>query len=233
MTPQDVAAKRELMAGFFNDLDDKVGFLKELTSQGHRDEASMLCVLYLDGLASWLGREERDVGRRFCRALSMYGGEEVLGLVLPERLVGKKQWPERMACVPDDPEVRTEGTKQVDGELPWGSAPAGAEDAIRSACKDLDPSEVLSEDELCERVKPRLAPNHVEWLRREVWRGTVAHDVYKLIRCLLVHRLAAPGLLYSSFRYHGEPLPEIDFDVLYRALKKITAHTRGVLLETN
>lgn len=51
---ENLQAKMEFIKAFFDDLDSKIAFLDKLYSNGHQDEAQVLCSCYIDWLASAL-----------------------------------------------------------------------------------------------------------------------------------------------------------------------------------
>src|SRR5439155_6285870 len=102
---EDPEIKREFIAAYFEDLDKKIKFLVTLSEQDHEDEARLLCLVYLDGLANWLHHPDRASAKNFSKALMKYGRNELFSLILP---------------------------KLIDEELPWKSTPKGLEAALRA-----------------------------------------------------------------------------------------------------
>lgn len=199
-------AKMSFIVAFFDELDDKIDFLAQLLEQGRRDEALTLCAAYLDGLSNWLSTDS-GAHRNFSRTLGALGGEPVFGLVLPAELL--KALPER-------------------------SAPPGCSDALRSWVTELTDNEAWVPYELTQALNEPLGRDAASWISNEYWRGTVASAVYSRIRNPGTHWLgSAEALTFSSTTHRGAPLPDIGFDMLYRALRRIATHARQLSIDTN
>ncbi len=170
---EDPAIKREFIRAYFEDLDKKIAFLVKLSEDGHDDEARLLCLVYLDGLANWLHHPDRASGKNFSKALMKYGGnEELFSLILP---------------------------KLIDEELPWRSTPKGLETDLKTAMAVLPPEQAFLPSEFIDRVRPHLAPAHIPWLESEIWRGSIANLVYISLRSPGVHYVGpGHGLSFSS-----------------------------------
>ena len=118
--------------------------------------------MYIDGLANWLNHPRRDSARNYCRTIISHGGNTQLGLILPYWLLRA---------------------------LPWPKAPVGQADAIRASIESLPSQEAVTEAELLRRLASSLAPSAHKWLEGEAWRSSVAHAIYKALRCAGVHQL--------------------------------------------
>jgi hypothetical protein len=136
-----------------------------------------------------------------------HGGEEVLTLVLPHHLAEK---------------------------LPWKGAPTGASTALKKRLMELPQFEALSQASILAAVATDTPKDQLKWLESEIWRGTLANAVHSRIRSLNVHYLgSAGGLSFSNTKYLGQSLPEIDFEMLMRALRRLAAHARKTSMDTN
>lgn len=207
LAEEDLKSKREFMHAFFDDLNEKINFLGELKAAGRPDEALMLCCVYLDGLGNALAGTTTQTTRNFCRALIQYGGEPVLSLVLPRRL---------------------------EESLPWKSAPAGAATALRAELLTLPEFEALTPGALIEALSRNLLDGHVKWMESEIWRGTVANAVHARIRSLNIHNLgSAGGLSFSKTSYAGNAVPDVDFDMLLNALRRIADHAGKISFDAD
>jgi len=49
---EDLDVKREFIAAYFEELEKRIAFLVTLHDQDHEDEALLLCLVYIDGLAN-------------------------------------------------------------------------------------------------------------------------------------------------------------------------------------
>ncbi len=195
---EDRHAKREFITAYFEDLDKKIAFLVDLAQKGHGDEAWLLCLVYIDGLANWLNLPEKKSAKNFTRALVEHGGNDLFSIVLPNWLVKA---------------------------LPLGSAPKGLEAALTTSIAAFPANEAFLPTELLTRVRAGLSPALLTWLEREVWRGTIAHAVYASLRSPGVHYAGVShGLSFSQSTFRGQPIPRVDFGNLYPALISLAAH---------
>ena len=201
--PEDLAARRYFIAAYFDDLDDKVQFLETLHRDlGRRDEALMLCSIYLDGLGNWLYPESASTSKNFAIVLIEHGGEDVLRLVLPVRLIS---------------------------HLPFGSAPSDTEGAVTDLIGALPKDEAFAPELLLPRLGAALTTKQAGWLENELWRGTIASVVHERIRSMNVHALGSTGgIAFSITKHAGRSIPDVGFGTLYRALKRISSHARRI-----
>lgn len=146
----DRDAKKYFIETFFDDLDGKVRFVEELYSQGRRDEAIMLCCVYLDGLGNFLSGSSAGSAENFCRVLIDHSREEVFGFILPHRLAER---------------------------VPWKSAPTGGHGALDPALRALPKLEAFVESELVATLTTKVPESTLRWLERHLWRGSVANLV--------------------------------------------------------
>jgi hypothetical protein len=164
-------AKRYLIRAYLDDLSGRVAFLAELVSSGHRQEALILCCVYLDGIGNWLDGFAGKSGENFCRTLINLGGESTLSLVLPKRLRES---------------------------LPWKSGPKGCRMAFESVTASMNDVEAVSLEEM-NNLSVSLSPDVASWLERNLWRGTIASVVHERLRTPNVHVLgSASGISFSK-----------------------------------
>lgn len=193
MRPEDREAKAEFIQAYFEDLQQRVMLLPRLDAANHRDEALLLCCCYIDGLAGSLYWPEEASARNFSKILEEHGGEEVLWHIHPKQLL-----------------EAFDSKKSLRGLACKIAGIFGAPDhRLRTA------------DEMVGELSGELTPAETEQLRREVWRGTLSHLVYTQIRCRLVHALGATPLLLSQTTLRGQSVPDLDFALLHRALRRI------------
>jgi hypothetical protein len=173
---------------------------------GREDEAHLLCLVYIDGLASWLNYPNRESARNCCYTLSRYGGNQQFALILP-------YWLYRA--------------------LPWGNAPSSELHVIQEAVSALPQNEALTEPQLLDVLATKLSPAGHKWIAREAWRGSIAHAIYKALRCAGVHHLVGNHGLTFSARFGSEEVERIDFEQLHGALVYIARHAKAVSMDTN
>jgi len=204
-TAEELKATSDLVAAYFDSLEDKIAFLRTLSEQGHEDEAQLLCLVYIAGLANNLHPPGTKSGRSFSEALIRYGGDELFSLVMPDYLFEN---------------------------VPWKSAPLGLEIAVKNVLVTLPFGEGLHTRDLLDVLQSELSPAHLAWLKREVWRGSVAYAVYTTLRTGSVHFGGVGAALSFSHTYQGKPIPRVVFHNLYAALLSLAAHARKVSQES-
>ncbi len=91
-TAEELKATSDLVAAYFDSLEDKIAFVRTLSEQGHEDEAQLLCLVYIAGLANNLHPPGTKSGRSFSEALIRYGGDELFSLVMPDYLFENVPW---------------------------------------------------------------------------------------------------------------------------------------------
>lgn len=212
MTPEDVHAKRQYIAAFFDDLKAKSEFLVELHTSSRRDEAWILCSVYIDRLGNALSASPTFTSRNFATVLLERGGEPVLDLVLPGRLLSELRSNEkRLKRMPDGAMVR-----------------------VCVALDNLTSDVAWTRDELRGHLAPVLSSHDLSWLEGELWRGSLASVVYEHIRCPNVHEFGSgDGLCFSKARHNGHPIPDVDLWMLHRALQRIIGYARSLSETTN
>jgi hypothetical protein len=206
MIDDEEEIKREFVLAFFNEFEEEIRYLDESHSAEREDEARLLCLVYIDSLANWLSHPHRESARNYCLTLISHGGNAQFGLILPYWLANA---------------------------LPWAKAPAGQAVAIRGAVESLPEHEAVTEAELLNSLGPTLTPDAQRWLEKEAWRGSIAHAVYKALRCAGMHQLGGSHGLSFSATWGGAESERIDFEPLHRALSQITRHARELSLRTN
>lgn len=199
-------AKLGFIEAFFDDLDDKIAFLRGLRERGRADEAFLLCCCYIDGLGNSLFPGERSSKRCFVRVLERHGGEEVLALIHPKIL-----------C-----ESLAEMGKHARAVL----------GQVRSPLRDAEGA-VYTRAEMLAMLRSNLSDADRSWLEDNLWRGTLAVLAYRTIRSPFVHGLGGPGgISFDQTTYQGRPVPSIDFDLLYRCLPRIAQAARNISVRT-
>ena len=178
-------------------LEQKINFLLELECSGHSDEALLLSCCYIDALAQVL-YHNAGTGERFARVLIEHSGNESFGLIDPQglcnQLIGAGM---------------AELAEGIQSRLPLANN-RGEGDYWHNM------------REVLELTKTFLSPPQLEKLKREAWRGSIAHLVYKEIRNTQVHSIVKSiGLSFPSGTHKGKPILEVRFPVLLSALRRI------------
>jgi hypothetical protein len=186
------ATKKDFVEAYFEELERKIAFLRDLEAQGHEDEAQLLALVYLDGLSNWLRHPSDGAARNFSSVVIEHGQDAQFPLIIVHWLVNA---------------------------LPWKSAPSGAEHAIRQAVAAMDEYAAQTRDELLCALRVGLTANQLSWLEAEIWRGSVANAAYVSLRSPGIHQLATHGLSFSESTWQGMVLERVGLERLLRALE--------------
>ena len=204
---EDLAANRLAIEAFFEDLEQKALFTDSLYQDGHKDEAQLLCCCYIEACGNGLAATSTVGAECFTKVLTDHGEEPVLELIHP---------------------------RAIQESLPYKSTSPASKSSLEGALQKLPTNEVLTSGELLVTMQPLVSPEAFEFLKRELWRGSIASIVYSRIRSPGVHRFGRQkNLIFSGTAYNGEPIPEIDFPILRRALDRVIEHAKQVSLSSN
>ncbi len=203
---EDLAAKKEFIEAFFDELQQRV----DLTGKLARDfgnEARLLCCCHIEGLGNWLNPNlAGGPARVFVKVVADHGGDPRLLLVLPKRLADS---------------------------LPWKSASPAVAAEIQGALAALPRDQAYTESEFLAALPPTTTADALSFVSREVWRGTVASIAYEHIRSSGVHWLgSSSGVSFSGTTHHGTPLETVDYEMLRGALDRILGHAREVSISS-
>jgi hypothetical protein len=197
--------KRRFIEAFFDDLQSRINFTRELHKTGHRDEAVLLCGCYIDGLGNYL-YSDSGTHEKFVRVVCEYGDAEFLTRIHIRQL---RESLDKMS-----------GKKAV-----------AALRALDTAFPEV-PNELLTEAQVLDPLKEMDDETRM-WLTEQLWRGTLASVAYTRLRSPSVHELGAPGgIAFDDSRIDGDPVPTIDFDLLYSIACRVNAAARDMSLET-
>ena len=203
-------AKINFIRAFFNGLDTKTVFLDELFKTGHRDEARVLCSCYIDWLASALYWPEERNNFNFVRILKEHGGEEIFIYIHPKML--KDTF---LKLIKRKNKKWTTIYKKISPAL---QQPQG---------------KLYAEQEIIDLLSPLVTNSEMENIRKEIWRGTFAAIVYERFRNPSVHAFGpSDGITFDNTTFKGQPVPSIEFSMLYNCLKRIIAAAKEKSLRT-
>jgi len=198
-TPKVYAtAKGAFIGAYFDDLDRKIGALTALAKSGYRDEALILCLVYLDGFAQLLSWPNPKVGANFVSALAQFSGDSQLALVHPKQLA--------------------EALDRLKGA--W--APIAA--AVRAAFPA--PPYVLDTEVGTLTAIKGLTPTQRAQLQPEMWRGTMAAVAYFWMRNPAVHALGSSTLSFDQTTYNDQQVRPLDLPRLQNAAHGLAAEGR-------
>ncbi len=73
-----------------------------------------------------------------------------------------------------------------------------------------------------------------DWIRKNLWRGTLASIAYEGLRLPSVHNLGAAGeISFSAVTLDGNPVPDITFGILWETLQPMYEEARERSVTTN
>jgi len=81
------ADKAFMIGAYFDSLDTKIAFLKQLHQDDHRDEALILCCCYTEALGSQKYPSSDSKAKNYAKILEEEGGNPLFSLVHPRQLV--------------------------------------------------------------------------------------------------------------------------------------------------
>lgn len=201
----DAAIKREFMGSFFDDFEAKVAFLPELAETGHRVEALILCLVYIEGLGNNLYSDDNESMRNFVHVIRDHGDEPLLLLHHPGML---------LRALPRKPAIAKQTVTAITPLLM------------------AQPTTLLDDAELAALVEPALSAEQLQWLKAEMWRGTLAGIVYMRMRSSAVHQGLVAALYFSETTRRGQAIPPLDFDLLLAVLQRIAAAARDLSMDS-
>lgn len=181
---------------YFDKLVQRIENLQKLNaSPEYRDEALILCLVYVDGLASnYYGGE--TIKENFCRALRELSGNPLFAKLHAKMLL------------------------DADNDKYW----QGAKPAIENLAK-TKAGELLDESEVAAQIRATSMPQQSQdALIRRLWRSSVGAICYEVMRNSAVHRLGTGALTFDETVYEGKLGFVLNFDLLYAALRRILDH---------
>lgn len=203
----NLKAKKEFILAFFDDMDDKIAFLDKLYKAGHKDEAQILSACYIDGFSSNLYRQEKKGNKfNFIKALKEHGGEDIFSLIHPQMLV-------------DD--LPKEGKK-------WKII----REKISLTFQQLN-SQLYREQEIIALLSTSLNESEINKIKNEFYRGTFAAIIYHYYRNMATHGFGPTTTSFGNTTINGHPPPNIDFNLVYKALKNVALAARNKSINSN
>lgn len=78
-----------------------------------------------------------------------------------------------------------------------------------------------------------LKAHELAWIKSELWRGTLAAIAYSRLRIPSVHGFrSVDAVSFEGTTFRGEPVPDIDFEMLHARLRRIAAAARELSLSS-
>jgi len=193
------------MTAYFDDLEARASFARELQADGHGTEAMTLCCCYIDGLANFLYYDSDKSAFNFVRLLREHGQQSDLAKVCPLALT---RWLE-MNHTKLAPTARKLST------------------ALGADC-----NRIMTDAELSSAITRVLTKQEASSLSSHTWRASLAFIAYTQLRVPSVHATgAANGVIVGSA---GPSIPvRISFDTMNTALLAIIASLRELSVRSN
>ena len=195
MNAEDRQTKLQFIKAFFKEMEQRTAFLHDLFRNRHRDEALLLCCCYIEGIGNYFFYPDKGSRENFVRILKKYSGNELFWHIHPKQL-------QRGFADARSSRLRNLG-KKLDAMF------TGTERRL------------YSENEILKLANPVLAEDELKTLTDSLWRGTFAAIAYERIRNEAVHRLGAVDISFQDTTFRGEPVPTLEFPLLYQALQKV------------
>ncbi len=189
-------AKLQAIESYFQNLKRRSSLLVKLDDSEYKEEAQLLCCCYIESLGSAFYASDTGSRKNFVRVLKQYGREEVLWQIHPKQL---QIWL-------SEPRQKRLGRIRT---------------ALNAVLENAE-KKLYTEDEILALGKPRLSVQDFDYLKANLWRGTIAAIAYQRIRNRLVHEMGGPdAVTFEGTSFKGEQVPALDFSLLHRALCRI------------
>ncbi len=202
---ENLKVKKEFIVAFFDDMDDKIAFLDELYKLGRKDEANILSARYIDGFASYLYWQEKRNKFNFIKILKEHGSENIFSLIHPKMLI-------------DD--------------LPDGKKWERIREKI-SLTFQKHKKQFYKEQEIVDLLPTSLDKSEINAIKNELYRGTYAAITYHYYRNMATHGLGPTTMSFDNTTNNGCPPPNIDFHLVYKALKNVALAVRDKSINSN
>jgi len=194
-----------MIKAYFDDLENRIAFLKELHKGSHIDEALMLCCCYIEALGSRHYHDSNRKAKNYYRILVEYSENRIFALVHPKQLKN----------ILKDKKLFNQNIDRI-------------EPIVDGFGKELIPQQEV----IC-RLEPVATEEQMNWLNDNLFKGTMAAISYDRIRSDLVHDISTSKLTFSETTFEGKQVPDMNFRLFFSALIKIFKNLKERSLETN
>lgn len=203
--PKESEAKAFLIEAYYNDIEQRISFLKELHDGGHNNEALMLCCCYIEALGSQRYHDSERKAQNFCTILEEDSGNLIFGLIHPvlalKVLGSKKLFQENFSSI---------------------------ETALSSLGNTL-----CNKEKFYELIEPLTTARQHEWFTENIFKLTIAAISYDQVRSELVHDISTSTVNFNGTTFNGVQVPSLNFDILYRALQNIFSNAKYQSVNVN
>lgn len=201
------AAKRDFICAFFDDAEERAKYLLDLRASSRANEASTLCLVYIDSFSQWLFWPRSRAGQNFVEALVTHGGDTEFALVHPLALT-----------------LAFTAMKE-----PWKTFATRLESLF-----SRPPYCLYSRTDFLIYPGLGFTQSEAKLLEAELWRGSIANVVYTRLRNPSVHNFRrAAEVSFDTTTYQGQPVQPITFSRLHDALMRLIAEARGRSMANN
>jgi hypothetical protein len=181
-----------IIESYFEDIEKRITFLDELAGNGHKDEAFLLCSVYIESMANRY-YQKYGSAQGFCSALIEISKNELFALIHPKQLV-----------------KILESKKLFDENI----------DSIKKSLEPLK-DELHTYENISKLLTRIFDTEQQAWLGRYWYKGSMAMIIYERIRCQAVHDIWAAPLSFSSTQVNGKEVPNLDYNLLKVTLDEI------------
>ena len=203
----NAAAKRDFIRAFFDDAEERAKYLLDLRASSRANEASTLCLVYIDSFSQWLFWPRSRAGQNFVEALVTHGGDSEFALVYPLALT------RAFAAMKE----------------PWKTFATRLEGLFPSP-----PYSLYSRADFLTHPGLGFTQAEAKLLEAELWRGSIANVVYTRLRNPSVHNFRrAAEVSFDPTTYQGQPVQPITFSRLHDALMRLIAEARRRSMANN
>jgi hypothetical protein len=190
---------------YFDELEQRIAFLKELNEGGHKSEALMLCCCYIEALGTRKYHEPEKKSKNYSQVLQEYGGNDLFEFVHPEQL--KRVLANQKLFKPNffniEPIINSFG------------------------------NELLSKEVVVKRLLRAITREQLAWLRDNMFKATIAAVSYEWVRGNLVHHIGTGDVTFDETMIKGNAVPDLNFELLYPALRNIFLRIKDESLQAN
>ena len=197
--------KAFMIQAYFNDLEKRIAFLRELYDGNHTDEALMLCCCYIEALGSRQYHDSYRNAKNYCRILEEFSDNSLFSLIHPKQLREVLK-------------VKKLFNANINQINP----------IIDGFGKELILQQVVSDS-----LSNVVTNDQMNWLNDNLFKGTMAAISYDRVRSDLVHDISTSNLTFNETTFGGKLVPDMNFDLLYSALIKIFDNLKEISLKTN
>lgn len=199
------SGKAHCIKAYFDDLQSRIAFLGELYGMDRKHEALMLCCCYIEALGSRQSQEPERKAKNYCEVLAEHGQNEMWPLIHPKQL------------------------KNV----------LSANGLFKDTFPTLEPlidgfgAKLIEPQDVLVHLDAALNEQQRAWLWDNMFKGSIANISYERIRSELVHDISAAPISFSETSYKGNPVPDLNFEMLYASLRNIVEVSQRRAIATN